>query len=96
MRTINQYINESLTSNQKFFCEQFVIMMKGITFTKDSIKLMLNNLSMDILKALSEYFNEKDSSNYMSYEPNSDLFDNDENKDKVTNQIAEYIEKYCK
>lgn len=97
MKTINQYINEShLTSNEKFFCEQFVTMLKGITFTKESIKMMINNLSMDLLGSMSIYFSERYGSDYMSYEPNPDLFTNDNNKETVTNQMAEFMEKHCK
>ena len=48
---------------------------------------------MDVLKTLSDYYNNEDSKNYMPYEPNADLFSSDSNKEKITGQISEYIEK---
>ena len=95
MKSITEYIiNESKESDHTFFCETFDTMMKGITFTKDSIAMMLKNLDTEILKSMSDRYNKNDSSNYMTYEPDADLFVKDENKEKICNQIAEYISKY--
>ena len=100
MRSLNEYIinectiNESIDGKMQYFCEMFAILLKGITFNTDSIQMMLNNLDLKTLQGMSEYFSKNDNSNYLSYEPNSDLFLKDENKKQITSQMSEYIVKY--
>jgi hypothetical protein len=95
MKAITEYIiKESKNSDYKFFAETFDQMVKGITFTKDNIAMLLKNLDNELLKAMSDHYNELNSKDYMTYEPDADLFSSDNNKEKICNQIAEYIIKY--
>ena len=98
MKRRGEYIIESATNSQKqFFCEQFSKAMTKLSssagYTRDLLQTMLNNLDMDVLKTLSDYYNTEDSKNYMPYEPNADLFSSESNKEKITAQTSEYIEK---
>ena len=91
MKRLTDYIFESQLSD-KVFCEQFSIMFKNTKITKDILKQILNNLSLDFVKKLSKYFSTEDITNYVSYEPSDDLFINyNSNKDKIINQIADYM-----
>lgn len=95
MRKLNEYIiNESALSD-KIFCEQFVLMFIGTKLTKDTFVKILSNMDESYVNKLTKYFADNDSKNFMAYEPAEDLFINyNSNKDKITNQIAEYIVKY--
>ena len=94
MRTITQFINESKLSD-KVFCEQFSVMFKGTKLNKDTIKIILGNLNKDFIELLSNSFANNDSTNYLAYQPNDDLFINyEDNKEMIINQISEYILKY--
>ena len=91
MKRLTDYIFESQLSD-KVFCEQFSIMFKNTKITKDILVQILNNLSLDFVKKLSKYFSTEDITNYVSYEPSEDLFINyNSNKDKIINQICDYI-----
>ena len=95
MRKLNEYIiNESALSD-KVFCEQFALMFIGTNLTKDTFVKILSNIDESYVNKLTKYFADNDSKNFMAYEPSEDLFINyNSNKDKITNQIAEYIVKY--
>lgn len=95
MRKLNEYIiNESALSD-KVFCEQFALMFIGTKLTKDTFVKILSNMDESYVNKLTKYFADNDSKNFMAYEPAEDLFINyNSNKDKITNQIAEYIVKY--
>ena len=95
MKNILSYINESRQSEYTFFCEQFTKLFKGITFNVEYIKMMLKNLELNVLKQLSDYYNNIDVKNYIAYQPNDDLFQSTDNIDKITTQMAEYISKNC-
>ena len=56
---------------------------------------LLKNLELNVLKQLSDYYNNIDVKNYISYQPNDDLFQSSDNIDKITTQMAEYISKNC-
>lgn len=91
MKRLNDYIFESQLSD-KVFCEQFSIMFKNTKITKDILKQILNNLSLEFVKKLSKYFSTEDITNYVSYEPSDDLFINYKlNKEQIINQICDYI-----
>ena len=94
MKRLTDYIFESQLSD-RVFCERFSIMFKDTKISKDMLIQILHNLSADSVKKLSKYFSTEDITNYVSYEPSDDLFINyNSNKDKIINQIAEYIVKY--
>lgn len=96
MKSLNIYLCEGLSNKQQeiisgIFSNLFI----GSKLTKDTIYLLLNNLSKEIIQLLSKTFSEEDSSNYLAYEPNEDLFIKfEDNKDKILSQISEYISKY--
>lgn len=91
MKRLTNYIFESQLSD-RVFCEQFSIMFKNTKITKDILKQILNNLSLEFVKKLSKYFSTEDITNYVSYEPSDDLFINYEsNKEQIINQIADYM-----
>ena len=96
MKTIIKYIQESLTSKQgELVDDMFMNMFKNTKISKDTIKILLSNLDKDIISFISKIYNKNDSSNYLAYEPNEDLFIKyDDNKDKIIDQISEYISKY--
>ena len=91
MKRLNDYIFESQLSD-RVFCERFSIMFKDTKISKDMLIQILNNLGADSIKKLSKYFSTEDITNYVSYEPSDDLFINyNSNKDKIINQIADYM-----
>lgn len=96
MKTFIQYINESLTSKQgELISDMFMTMFKDTKLSKDTIKILLKNLDKDIIIFISKSYSKNDSSNYLAYEPNEDLFIKyEDNKDKIIDQISEYISKY--
>jgi len=96
MKTFLEYINESLTSKQaELLNSMFMNMFKDTKLSKDTIKVLLNNLDKEIISFISKSYSENDASNYLAYEPNEDLFIKyEENKDKILGQISEYISKY--
>ena len=96
MKTFLEYINESLTSKQaELLNSMFMNMFKDTKLSKDTIKVLLNNLDKEIISFISKSYSKNDASNYLAYEPNEDLFIKyEENKDKILGQISEYISKY--
>ena len=96
MQYLNSYINEALSNKQKeLIGELFSIMFKKTKISKDQLIIILNNLDKDEIFEISKYFSENESSDYIAYEPNEDMFlYYNENKEKIINQIAEYINKY--
>ncbi len=96
MKTLNNYISESLTSKQgELLNDMFMNMFKDSKLTKDTIKILLNNLDKEIISFISKSYSKNDASNYLAYEPNEDLFIKyEDNKGKILDQIAEYISKY--
>ena len=96
MKTFLEYINESLTSKQgELLDSMFMNMFKDTKLSKDTIKILLNNLDKEIIGFISKSYSKNDASNYLAYEPNEDLFIKyEDNKDKILGQISEYISKY--
>ena len=96
MQKLNSYLVENLTNKQnEIIGKIFDCVFKKTRLSKDVIKQMLSNLDKDIIYTISKYFNDNDSSDYLSYSPNEDEFLNyEDNKDKIISQISEYISKY--
>lgn len=93
MKQLNVYINEARNATEQYACETCVKMLKGTKINQDTIKVMLNNLEMKTLKILSNYLEDTDSSGYLPFTPNSDLFNSDNNKSKIIDLISEYLNK---
>jgi hypothetical protein len=96
MKAFTQYINEALTNKQgELLSDMFMTMFKDTKLSKDTIKILLGNLDKEIIGFISKSYNKNDASNYLAYEPNEDLFIKyEDNKDKILDQISEYISKY--
>lgn len=96
MQSLITFINESLSNKQKELIGQlFSSMFKGSKITKDQFITIFNNLDKDIISEISKYFSENESSDYLAYEPNEDLFlKYEDNKEQIISQIAEYINKF--
>jgi hypothetical protein len=70
-------------------------MFKDTKINKEQIGIILGNLDKEELLEISKYFSENESSDYLAYEPNEDMFINfDDNKEKIISQISEYINKF--
>lgn len=97
MKSLNQYlISEGLSNKQiELVGLLFSTMFNNTKLSSEQIKSILINLDKDVLQTISKYFNDNESENYLAYAPNDDEFlDFNNTKDKIINQIAEYINKY--
>ena len=91
MKTIKDYINESKDNSIGLF---MMTVLKGVKTPKETIAEYLNNFGMKDLKEMSQYIAQKDSSNYVAYQPSDDEFINDSNKEQVIDKISQYLFKY--
>lgn len=96
MKTIYEYIKESEGSEEqpkpKAWIEIINLMLqnaKGIS--KETLSNMLKPLYPDRLKKLCGFWNDTDGSKFITYQPSDDEFIKEENKDKICNQLADYI-----
>lgn len=93
MKTLDEYIFEEL-NKYPLWCEIALTMFKGSkNLTKDAIADMVDTFC-DVegrLKKFSDYLASLNSKEYMPYQPNDDEFIQKENRNKVVNQISEYI-----
>jgi hypothetical protein len=96
MLSLNVFVNESLSNKQKeLIGKLFSTMFKDTKINKEQIGIILNNLDQEELLEISKYFSENESSNYIAYEPNEDMFINfEDNQEKIISQISEYISKF--
>lgn len=96
MISLQNFINEGLTNNQKQILGEFVIkLFQHTQLSKDVIKKMLNNLldNMEYCMAICEYIEQTDSKYGFAYMPNKDEFLNKENHQKIIDNLAEYFVK---
>lgn len=68
--------------------------LKGVKTPKETISQYLENFDIKDLKDISDYINEKDSSNFMAYRPSDDEFVKEANKSQVIEKISQYLYKY--
>ena len=96
MLSLNTFVYESLSNKQKELIGRlFSIMFKDTKINKEQIGIILSNLDKEELLEISKYFSENESSDYLAYEPNEDMFINfNSNKEKIISQISEYISKF--
>ena len=96
MQSLNSFIDESLSNKQKeLIGNLFSTMFKDSKINKETFQIILSNLDKDELLEISKYFSNNESSDYLAYEPNDDMFINfNDNKEKIISQIAEYISKF--
>lgn len=96
MQSLNIFICESLSNKQKeLIGKLFSTMFKDTKINKELLSIILKNLDKEELLEISKYFSENESSDYLAYEPNEDMFLNfEDNQEKIISQIAEYISKF--
>jgi hypothetical protein len=96
MQSLNIFINEMLSNKQKeLIGKLFSTMFKDTKINKEQIGIILTNLDKEELLEISKYFSNNESSDYLAYEPNEDMFINfEDNKEKIISQISEYISKF--
>lgn len=96
MQSLNIFINEMLSNKQKeLIGKLFSTMFKDTKINKEQIGIILKNLDKEELLEISKYFSNNESSDYLAYEPNEDMFINfEDNKEKIISQISEYISKF--
>ena len=96
MLSLNTFVYESLSNKQKELIGRlFSIMFKDTKINKEQFGIILGNLDKEELLEISKYFSENESSDYLAYEPNEDMFINfNSNKEKIISQISEYISKF--
>jgi hypothetical protein len=98
MIKINEYITEELKKHP-LWCEITINMFKSSkNFTKENYSELLDGIC-DVegrLKKLSDCLAEKYPKEYLAYQPSDDEFLQDDKKDKIKDQIAEFIVKYIK
>jgi len=96
MQSLNLFVNESLSNKQKeLIGKLFSEMFKDTKINKEQFGIILGNLDKEELLEISKYFSENESSDYLAYEPNEDMFINfEDNQEKIISQISEYISKF--
>lgn len=92
MKTLKQYINESLRGE-----ELFLSTLKDNKFTKEQLVGMLMNMDMKTIKSVSDKLKKEYDDSYFAYEPNKDDFLKTLNKESICNKISDFILKtICK
>ena len=91
MRTIYEYINESLSQAKADKYDAIVRMISGSKITKETIETMLSKLNNNELKEMSIFLSDKDMSGFIAYKPNDDDFLKDDNKEKICKMLSEYL-----
>lgn len=98
MKTFDEYIFEELYK-APLWCVIATGMFKSSkNLTKESVSDMLDSFC-DVegrLKKYSNYLAETYPKDYLAYQPSDDEFLQDDKKDKIKDQIAEFIIKYIK
>ena len=92
MKTLKQYINESLRGE-----ELFLSTLKDNKFTKEQLVGMLMNMDMKTIKSVSDKLKQEYDDSYFAYESNKDDFLKTSNKESICNKISDFILKtICK
>lgn len=94
MMTLSGYINESLTKTQRMIVGSIVIdMLKGSRVTNEQLRVMFNNLELDILENINDYLYTTDKENFIAYSSDKDEFLIKSNKEKIVNKLVDYLGK---
>ena len=94
MMTLSGYINESLTKTQRMIVGSIVIdMLKGSHVTNEQLRVMFNNLELDILENINDYLYTTDKENFVAYSSDKDEFLIKSNKEKIVNKLVDYLGK---
>jgi len=97
MITLKNYILTEAKLSSDDFSEMLTGMFRNASkdLTKDAVKNMLSFLwDNKMLVKYSDYLAQAYTKEYVAFQPNSDEFINDSNKDKVITQIAEFVNKH--
>ena len=89
---MQEYINEELVK-PKVWVEVVNAMFEnaGKDIKKESLSSMIATLYPDRIKKLIEFWASNDSAKFVAYQPSDDELLKEENKEKVCNQLAEYV-----
>ena len=91
MKKFNEYILEELGKPKAWIEITNLMFQNAKGITKETLSEMLKPLYPERLQKLCEYWNAIDASKFITYQPSDDDFLKEENKDKICNQLAEYI-----
>lgn len=97
MITLKNYILIESKLSSDDFGEIITGMFRNASkeLTKDAVKNMLTLLwNKKMLNKYSDYLSQTYTKEYVAFQPNSDEFISDDNKDKVISQIADFINKH--
>ena len=97
MITLKKYILTEAKLSTDDFSEILTGMFRNASneLSKDAVKNMLAYLwDNKILNKYSDYLSQAYTKEYVAFQPNSDEFISDDNKDKVVSQIADFVNKH--
>lgn len=96
MKLLNIYINESEVKHPLWCMVAMSMFKNGKKLTKESVKSMIETFC-DVegrMKKFSDYLADEYPKEYLAYQPNDDEFLADDKKDKISDQIADFIVNY--
>ena len=92
MKSLQEYINESLKAE-----EMFLTALKDNKFTKEQLVNMLSNMDLKDIKKISDKLKDEYSDEYFAYEPSKDDFLKSSEKDNIISKIADFcLKNICK
>lgn len=92
MKTLNNYINESLTKTQRSIVGSLIVnMFKNSKVTNEQLKTMLTNIDLTIIQDIENYISETDKENSMPYLSDKDEFLVKENSEKIIDKLCQYF-----
>lgn len=97
MITLKNYILTEAKLSSEDFSEILTGMFRNASkeLSKDAIKNMLSYLwDKGMITKYSDYLSQAYTKEYVAFQPNSDEFLIDDNKDKITAQIADFVSKH--
>lgn len=94
MKTINTYINETLTSKQSDIVVDLILQMFANTkMSSDDIYNMFINVDIDIIKKIEKTIYERDPQGFIAYMANDDDYIKQDNKQHIIEMFSQYIYK---
>ena len=92
MKTLTNYINESLTKVQRLIVGSIIVdMFKESNLTPEQLKKMFGNIDLDIIQDIEDYISTTDSQNAMPYMSDKDEFLVKENSEKIIDKLCQYF-----
>lgn len=92
MKTLNNYINESLTKTQRSIVGSLIVnMFKNSKLTSEQLKTMLMNIDISIIQDIENYISETDKENSMPYLSDKDEFLIKDNYEIIIDKLCKYF-----